>query len=300
LYFELSTWLMAVVLITITFGATLLGWVVGKSLGAHREMLREPLGAVQGALLTLVALILAFGLAMAVGRYETRRVAVVDDANAIGTAYLRAQTLHEPVRSLSLPLYKRYIDASILLGKTKPGNEAQHRAIATESAIQRRLWHLAGQTLDAQPTQSAPRLYLDSLNTMIDMQTTRVAGLGNRVPTEISLLQVVGTAVALGLLALYLTLMSRGVITVLLAATPPNALTLRHVRPRPASTRLHHHLIDTTRDPPDLDGTPTRRRSTHALAPTLGNSAMGYSRSSWSRRSSRSRSSGIPQTMRSR
>jgi hypothetical protein len=219
LYFELDTWLLAVVLITIVFGATLVGWVVGKSLGRHRETLREPLGAVQGALLTLVALILAFGLAMAVGRYETRRVAVVDDANAIGTAYLRAQTLQEPNRSLSLPLYKQYTDASILLGKTRPGSEAQRRAIATESAIQRRLWHLAGKALDAHPTESAPRLYVDSLNTMIDQQTTRVAGLGNRVPTEISLVQVVGAAVALGLLALYLALMSRGAITVLLAAS---------------------------------------------------------------------------------
>ena len=50
---------------------------------------------------------------MAVGRYDARRAAVVSDANTIGTAYLRAQTLREPVRSLSLPLYVEYADASI-------------------------------------------------------------------------------------------------------------------------------------------------------------------------------------------
>ena len=53
---------------------------------------------------------------------------------------------------------------------------------------------------------------------MIDQQTTRVAGLGNRVPTAISLVQVIGAAAALALMALYLALMSRGVATVLLAA----------------------------------------------------------------------------------
>ena len=155
---------------------------------------------------------------MAVGRYEARRVAVVDDANAIGTAYLRAQTLHEPARSLSLPLYPQYTDASIRLGKTKPGSQAQHRAIAAQSVLQRRLWRLAGQSLDQRPSDSAPRLYVESLNAMIDQQTTRVAGLGNRVPTAISLVQVIGAAAALALMALYLALMSRGVVTVFIAA----------------------------------------------------------------------------------
>ena len=58
---------------------------------------------------------------MAVNRYEARRAAVVDGSNAIGTAYLRAQTLHEPMRSASLKLYPRYADASIVLSRSVPG-----------------------------------------------------------------------------------------------------------------------------------------------------------------------------------
>ena len=61
----------------------------------------------QAALVGLVALLLAFGLTMAVGRYEARRAAVVLEANAIGTTYLRAQTLEEPMRTESLELLKR-------------------------------------------------------------------------------------------------------------------------------------------------------------------------------------------------
>jgi hypothetical protein len=217
-FFGLNSWLLTLVLAGILFGATLLGLAAGRSLSHHRDTLREPFGVVQAALLTLVGLILAFGLAMAVGRYESRRAAVVDDANAIGTAYLRAQTLQEPVRSLALPLYPRYADESIRLGETVPGSKEQLRAIAAESALQRRLWSLAGQALAAQPSQSAPRLYVESLNEMIDMQTTRVSGLNNRVPPPISLVQVLGAAAALGLLALYLAMLSRGVVTVLLAA----------------------------------------------------------------------------------
>ena len=59
---------------------------------------------------------------------------------------------------------------------------------------------------------------MESLNEMIDMQTTRVSALNNRVPSAIVLIEVIGAATALGLMALYLALLSRGVVTVLLAA----------------------------------------------------------------------------------
>ena len=52
----------------------------------------------------MMALLLAFGLALAMGRYETRRAAMVEETNTIGTTYLRAQTLAEPARTASLDL----------------------------------------------------------------------------------------------------------------------------------------------------------------------------------------------------
>ncbi len=218
MFFTLSSWQLALVLAGIMFGATAIGLVAGRSLSRHADTLREPLGVVQGALLTLVGLVLAFGLAMAVSRYDARRAAVVDDANTIGTAYLRAQTLREPVRGLSLPLYVEYTDASLRLSDAVPGSAAARSAIAAESALQRRLWSLAGRALDAQPTESAPRLYVESLNEMIDQQTTRVSALNNRVPSAILWVEVIGAATALGLMALYLAALSRGVVTMLLAA----------------------------------------------------------------------------------
>ena len=105
MFFSLNSWQLALVLVGILFGAVALGLLAGRALSHHAETLREPFGVVQAALLTLVGLLLAFTLAMAVTRYEARRAAVVDDSNAIGTAYLRAQTLHEPMRSASLRLY---------------------------------------------------------------------------------------------------------------------------------------------------------------------------------------------------
>src|SRR6478752_1879475 len=126
MFFRLNSWELALVLAVIMFGATGIGLYAGHRLSHHKETLREPFGVVQAALLTLVGLLLAFTLAMAVTRYEARRAAVVDDSNAIGTAYLRAQTLHEPMRSASLALYPAYADASLALSNSVPGgNDAK-------------------------------------------------------------------------------------------------------------------------------------------------------------------------------
>jgi hypothetical protein len=99
-----------------------------------------------------------------------------------------------------------------------PGSPTQHDAVAQSGRIERQLWAQAGQALQAEPTGSAVRLYVDSLNTTIDSQSARVYGLSNRVPTAVLLLEVTGTAVALGLLALHLSTLGRGVLSVGLAA----------------------------------------------------------------------------------
>ena len=100
----------------------MLGLVLGRAARDRSEHLREPFSVLQGALLGLVGLVLAFGLALAVGRYEARRAAVVDDANVIGTTYLRAQTLREPQRTQSLERLARYTDTSIRLSLAVPGS----------------------------------------------------------------------------------------------------------------------------------------------------------------------------------
>ncbi len=129
------------------------------------------------------------------------------DANAIGTTYLRAQTLREPMRTQSLEDLKVYTDAEIGLTDTIPGSDEQDEAIARGQELQSRLWEVADQALQADPEASAPRLYVDSLNEMIDQQTVRVAGLSNRVPGAVKVIEVIGATLALALLAAYLAVL---------------------------------------------------------------------------------------------
>jgi hypothetical protein len=192
--------------------------LLGRRLREHHETLREPFGALQGALLGLVGLILAFGLTLAVGRYEDRRAAVVADANAIGTTYLRAQLLAEPVRTPSLALLRSYTDLALRLSHEVPDSPSMHRTVAAEDVVQRQLWALSGRAIATAPVASAPRLYVDSLNTMIDQQTVRVSALNNRVPGSVLALEVIGASVALGLLGLYLAVLGRGLWPIILAS----------------------------------------------------------------------------------
>ena len=172
----------------------------------------------QAALLGVVGLILAFGLSLAVSRYEHRRASVVEEANTIGTTYLRAQTLPEPVRTRSLALLTRYAQSTVRLADTVPGTDEDAAVADREGDLQRQLWVLAGQALDSEPIASAPRLYTETLNEMIDAQSVRLAALSNQVPIAVFVLEILGAALALGLLAAYLAILGRGTIAVALAS----------------------------------------------------------------------------------
>ena len=104
------------------------------------------------------------------------------------------------------------------MGKEIPGSAAMQRTIFSEDLIQRRLWSLGGQAIAAAPVASVPRLYVDSLNSTFDEQTVRVSALNNRVPGAVIAVEVVGAALALGLLALFLSVLGRGLVPMLLAA----------------------------------------------------------------------------------
>ena len=56
----------------------------------HEEEKEAPLGTMVGAMLGLLAFILAFTFGLAAARFDTRRQVLLDEANAIGTTYVRA------------------------------------------------------------------------------------------------------------------------------------------------------------------------------------------------------------------
>jgi hypothetical protein len=217
-FFRLSSWELALIILAVVGTATFAGFVIGRYLRDHSATLREPFGVLQAALLGVVGLILAFGLTLAVGRYEARRAATVTEANAIGTTYLRAQLIAEPERSQSLELLRRYTTLAISIAHEVPNSPSMRRTTAAQGVLQRRLWRIAGQSIATAPLASAPRLYVDSLNSTIDDQSARLSALNNRVPGAVLGLEVIGAAVALALLALHISILGRGLVAMMAAA----------------------------------------------------------------------------------
>jgi hypothetical protein len=216
--FRLSTAMLALLLIAVLTGGAAVGILLGRAARDRPGTRHETAGVVQGALLGLVGLLLAFGLSMAVGRYEARRALVVQEANDIGTTYLRAQLLAEPERSRSMDLLADYTDAVIAVADAVPDSEAYRDANATVAAPQGERGPGAGGAVGSDPVGTAPRLYIETLNDTFDSHTSRVASLGNRVPTPVMVLLVLGSAVAVGALAFYLTLLGKGLATSLITA----------------------------------------------------------------------------------
>ena len=186
-------------------------------------------------------------------RYDSRRAAVVADANAIGTTYLRAQTLREPIRTQSLDLLERYTDTSIALSHSIPGSAAAKAEIAEGARLQRSLWRLAGEALAGSPRDSAPRLYVETLNELIDLQTVRVSALNNRVPTAVLVIEIVGAAIGSACSPLPGDPLARrgngragGRVRV--RAAPD------HLRPRPADARPRDRARHAARRAPSVDG----------------------------------------------
>jgi hypothetical protein len=216
--FRLNTATLVVSLIVVLAGSVAVGVLIGRTVRERPGTRHEPAGVAQGALLGLVGLLLAFGLSMAVDRYEGRRALVVQEANDIGTTYLRAQMLPEPQSARSLDLLVEYTNAAIEVADAVPGSESYRVAVARVESLQDDLWTLAREAVETDPVGTGPRLYTETLNAMFDTHTSRIASLGNRVPTPVMVLLVLASAIALGALAYYLTLLGKGLTTSLVTA----------------------------------------------------------------------------------
>lgn len=221
--FRLNGLLLVLVLLVPLVASAAAGERIGRRRPFDEDREHTVIGMAQNALLGFVALLLAFGLTMAVGRYEARRDALLAEANSIGTAHLRARTIAEPQRAESLDLLRRYIDVRIALSAEAPGSEPFRRLVATSSTVEADLWLRAAASLETAPTANASRLFVESLNELFDDDTTRVAELADHVPTTVVYLQIAASTLAVGVMSAHFAALGRrrlpAAITVLAFAT---------------------------------------------------------------------------------
>jgi len=175
-------WLLFALVCVLTGLALEGGYRMGRWRHAHTSEEKEsPVGAMVGSILALFAFLLAFTFGMAGGRFEARRQAILEEANAIGTTYLRTRLLAEPPRGESARLLREYVDLRV-----RGVQEGRVEAVIKESEIlHERLWVEATKAAERSPTPITG-LYLQSLNELIDLHSVRVqVGLRNRIPSSI-------------------------------------------------------------------------------------------------------------------
>src|SRR5258708_3234346 len=112
--YHVNGWLLFLVLFVLQLLAAELGLGIGRRVGpGNDEPTRSQARVMEAAVLGLLALLLGFAFSMAASRFDTRRQQILDEANAIGTTYLRARLLPEPHGATAAGLLRRYADARI-------------------------------------------------------------------------------------------------------------------------------------------------------------------------------------------
>jgi hypothetical protein len=161
-----------------------IGWQLGMRAEGRGG---ENMATLEGAVLGLLALIIGFTFAMALARFEARRDAVVNEANAIGTTALRARLLPEPQRAEALKLLREYVQIRLDI-VTSELSLAEHATVVDRSnALQELLWQHA-KAVAAKDNAVVPTgLFIEALNQMIDSQGKRLAALRNRIPNSVQL-----------------------------------------------------------------------------------------------------------------
>jgi hypothetical protein len=142
-------------------------------------------------MLTLLALLLAFTVSMSAYRFETRRQVVVDEANAIGTTYLRSAVVSKPCENKLRSMIRGYLDKRLLFYQA-PFADPSLMVIERESkTVLRNIWDLAVACGTKEPNE-AKALLLRATNTMIDIHETQLSSFENRIPR--TLLILIGVA----------------------------------------------------------------------------------------------------------
>jgi hypothetical protein len=149
----------------------------------------------QGACLGLLALMIAFTFAMALSRFEGRRDAVLQEANAVGTTALRARLLPEPHNTETLKLLREYVQ--IRLTQRVPSPAEFDAAVASSNRIQQQLWQQAMAMAAKDSGIVRTGLFIQSLNELIDNHEKRMTAVRNRVPNVV-LLALYGVAITAG------------------------------------------------------------------------------------------------------
>src|SRR5258706_67406 len=167
----------------------------GRRLGTRRlakdpDAAKSGGGAVEGAVFGLMALLIAFTFSGAATRFDVRRGLVVEEANDIGTAWLRLDLLPVTAQPPLREKFRHYVDARLAVYRKLPDIASARIELARATALQNEIWKDAVAGCRDSGSSPATMLLLPALNQMIDITTTRTVAAQTHAPLVIYVMLV--------------------------------------------------------------------------------------------------------------
>src|SRR6187200_1813798 len=181
---RLDTWQLILILLALMIISIMLGLMVGKKF--HKESQVDT--TILGSLLTLLGLLLAFTFSMAINYHGMRKDVIVQEANDIGTAILRADLYRDNERNLLRAEFKKYVDARVDYFNAGTDLKKVVAAQKLSVEIQQQLWDHATKFSKDSGYVIASMQMIPALNSMIDITTTRQYGNFVHLPDTITYL----------------------------------------------------------------------------------------------------------------
>lgn len=156
---------------TVVVASILVGYALGKNRRRKGVQFGElPIGSVVGAMLGLLAFILAFTFGIVTSRFDARKQLLLDDVNAITTATMRSDLLPEPHRTECRALMKRYLDLRV---------DAIHdpsripRLSAESESLHVQLWEHAVALARQDMNSDIGALFVEAINDLVNTHHNR-------------------------------------------------------------------------------------------------------------------------------
>lgn len=170
------------------------GYWAGRIAGPRGDDFDSQLAVVRGAIFALVAFLIGFAYSGAGNRFIERLDVVVREANALGTAWLRADTVPQPARTTLKEALREYTSDRLTILESDDPTKIQSR-LDRVPALHERIWK-AGLEGTAQDPRLA-LLVLPSLNEVIDLHTTHLSAARRHIPSSIMVALLAGAAISL-------------------------------------------------------------------------------------------------------
>lgn len=163
-----------------------IGWYLGRRRAQQLgDDANDGLGAVDAAVFGLMGLLIAFTFTGAAARFDHRRDLIVEETNAIGTAWMRLDLLPQPSRAEVQSLMRDYVDQRIATHRDMTDMSATLEAAHRASAIQAEIWSRLMQVAREQTAMPLAQSVLPAFNDMFDAATTRALAVRQHPPPAI-------------------------------------------------------------------------------------------------------------------